>query len=128
MSRPATAKANAAWGCPIPDWVKALAEESDCSSLRKVAAKLRVSPASVSLAINRQRDNFDFIKPKVEQFLMITMVACPVMGVMSRQECLQEQARDFSAANPLQVRLYGACRNGCKYFRGKKEKKHGNQP
>ena len=116
------AKAKEAWGEPLPDWVKALAEECDCGSLRKVAEKIRVSPASVSLAINRQRENFGFIKPKAERILMITTVACPVMGVVYRQECLQEQARGFSAANPLQVQIYRACRNGCEFFRGENSK------
>ena len=54
---------------------------------------------------------------------MITMVACPVLGVLGRNECLREQAADFSAANPLRVQLYRACRNGCPHFKKSNNKK-----
>lgn len=116
-------KAQAAWGTAMPDWVKALAEACDEQGLRKVAAKLDVSPAMASLAINKKRRDLAFIKYPVEKVLMITMVACPVLGVMGRQECLQYQVAEFSPANPQTVQLYQACRNGCKYYRKTKEKK-----
>ena len=115
-------KANAAWGTAMPDWVKALAEACDEQGLRKVAAKLNVSPAIVSLAINRKRTDLSFVRYPVEKVLMITMVACPVLGVLGRNECLQEQMKPFSGVNPLTVQLYQACRGGCKYYTHKKEK------
>ena len=115
------AKAKAAWGNPLPDWVKALAEACDDTSLRKTALKLNASPAIVSLAIGNKREKLDFIKAKVEALLMITIVACPVRGVMGRNECLREQAKPFSSVNPQRVQLYRACRNGCPHYR---EKKH----
>jgi len=111
------AKAIAAWGSPLPDWIKALAEACDDTSLRKTAARMDVSPAMVSLAINRKRLYLSFIKVRVEKRLMITMVVCPILGVMGRNECLQEQARPFSSANPLRVQLFKACRNGCPYYK-----------
>ncbi len=114
-------KAIAAWGSVLPDWVRALAEECDESSLRKVAGKLDVSPAMVSLAINRKRADLSFIKYPVEKVLMITMVACPVLGVMGKNECLQEQARPFSSANPQRVRIYRACRGGCPHYKEQKK-------
>lgn len=116
-----TAKAIAAWGGVLPDWVKALAEACDETSLRKIAAKLNASPAIVSLAIGNKREKLDFIKAKVEAVLMITIVACPVLGVLGRDECLREQAQPFSAANPLRVQLYRACRNGCPHYKEKKQ-------
>ena len=126
MSGPLLPKARAAWGEPMPDWVRTPAEECDASSLRQVAAKIGASPAMVSLAVNKRREKLDFIKAKVEARLMISMVACPVLGLMSRIACLQEQARGFSTANPLQVQLYRACRNGCPNYRGNlnKERRH----
>jgi hypothetical protein len=48
-------KALAAWGSPLPDWIKELAEACDASSLRKTATKLGVSAASLSLAIRREK-------------------------------------------------------------------------
>lgn len=117
-------KAIAAWGEPLPDWIKALAEACDETSLRKTATKLAVSPAIVSLTVNAKRDRvkLEFVKGRVERILMITTVACPVLGDVNRNECLQEQAAAFSAANPLRVQLYRACRNGCQHFRNSSHK------
>lgn len=112
-------KARVAWGANMPDWIKALAEACDEAGLRKTAAKLDVSPAMASLAINRKRTDLSFIKYPVEKILMITMVACPVIGVMGRHECLREQTKPYSSANPLRVQLYRACRNGCPHYREK---------
>lgn len=116
-------KAAAAWGKPLPDWINALAEACDETSLRKTAAKLAVSPAIVSLAVNAKRDRvkLDFIKTRVEATLMITMVPCPVLGIIGRKKCLQEQAADFSPTNPLRVQLFRACRNGCRYYKEPKK-------
>lgn len=117
-------KSITAWGQNAPDWVKALAEACDATSLRKVAERLSVSPASISLAVGRKREKLDFIQDKVERVLMITTVACPVLGVIDKNECLQEQSRPFSAANPLRVMMYRACHGGCVHFYTKpKEKK-----
>lgn len=112
-----TDKALAAWGRDMPDWVRALAEACDDKGLRRTAGAIGVSPAMASLAVNRQRDKLDFIKAKVTATLMVTIIACPVMGVMGKTECLQEQAKPFSAANPLRIQLYRACRNGCPHFK-----------
>lgn len=114
-------KAAAAWGVALPDWIKALAEACDEAGLRKTALKLNASPAIVSLAISNKREKLDFIKAKVEAVLMITMVSCPVRGIMGRDECLREQAKPFSSVNPQRVQLYRACRDGCPYYKEKKK-------
>jgi hypothetical protein len=116
-------KALAAWGSPLPDWIKELAEACDASSLRKTATKLGVSAAIISLAINAKPDKerHEFVKDKTERILMVTLVACPVLGVMGKTECLREQAAPYSSANTQRVRLYQACRNGCKHFRGERK-------
>jgi hypothetical protein len=113
-------KAVAAWGEPLPDWVKALAEACDDAGLRKTAAKLDVSPAIISLAVNRKREGLGFIKEKVEDQLMVTIVSCLILGVIGVEECLREQAQPFSSANPLRVQLFKACRNGCQYYKENK--------
>lgn len=116
-------KALAAWGRHAPDWIKTLAEACDETSLRKVAERLKVSPAILSLAINARREKLDFVKTRVEAVLMISIVACPVLGVMGKNECLQEQAKPYNAANPLRIRLFRTCRNGCpNYTSTNKEK------
>jgi hypothetical protein len=110
-------KVTAAWGTEMPAWVRTLAAACHGASLRKTASKLGVSPAIVSLAINNKRRDLDFIKSRVEQHLMTVQVGCPVFGVISGNRCLEKQAAPFSAANPLGIQLYRACRNGCPNFR-----------
>lgn len=117
LSGPAMQKALTSWPT-LPAWVRALAEACDGQSLRKTASRCKVSPAMVSLAINNKREQWDFIKSKVENSLMVSMMACPVLGVISNKQCEQEQLTPFSAANPLRVQLYRACHNGCKHFKG----------
>ena len=114
-------KAIAAWGPQAPAWVRLLAEACDADSLRKVAVKLDVSPASISLAIGNKRENLEFIRERVEQRLMAIQVGCPVLGEISGDRCLQEQARPYSSANPLRIQIFRACRNGCPHYREKKE-------
>lgn len=113
-------KAHAAWGKALPDWIRALVEACSVNGLRATAARLDLSPAMVSLALNNKRKNLQYIKARVEAVLMISIVACPVLGVMGMHECLQEQKRGYSAANPLQIQLYRACRDGCPHYRGAK--------
>lgn len=116
----ATSKAVAAWGRDMPYWVRALAEACDASGLRVTAAKMEVSPASISLAIRRERANLDWIRGKVERRLMVSIVACPVLGVVGKADCLREQSATCGAS-PMQAWLYRACRNGCPHFRGEKQ-------
>ncbi|MDR1359464.1 MAG: transcriptional regulator [Deltaproteobacteria bacterium] len=108
-------KALAAWG-EAPEWVRLLAKECDRTSLRRAAARIGVSPAYVSLALNRRRAELGFVQVRAESALLAQNVACPVLGEISGAECVRERAAPFSSANPLRVRLYAACRNGCKYF------------
>lgn len=110
-------KARVAWGETMPDWIRELAQACDEEGLRQVSARIGVSPAMTSLAVNKKRDALEFIKRKVEGSLMIAMMPCPVLGVISRAECLQEQAKPFTAANPLSVQLFRACRSGCRYYK-----------
>ena len=113
-------KAEAAWGEKMPSWVRTLATVCAGMSVRKVAVRLDVSPAIISLAIGKKRENLDFIRERVEQLLMVSRQLCPVLGEIHGDKCLQEQARPFSSANPLRIQVYRACRNGCPHYREKK--------
>lgn len=114
----ATAKARAAWGESLPDWIAALAEVCDKrGTQRAVADLLDVSPALVCLALsNKHHAALDYIKARVEARLMISIIPCPVRGMISRQDCEREQARPLITTNPERVRLYRACHGGCKYY------------
>ena len=117
----ALTRAQRAWGDVMPDWIKALAEACTETSLRKTAATLAVSPAIVSLAIGKKREKLDFIKARVEAVLMISVVACPVLGAPGKNECLDNQTQPFSSVNPLRLQLYRDCRNGCPYYKETKK-------
>ena len=119
MQKPTnTDKARAAWGETLPGWVQELACACDESGLRIMAKRLDVSPATISLAINKQRGNkFDFVRVRVDAVLQTGMVVCPVRGLRTRQECREEQARPFVTTNKFRVQQAAACA-GCKYKRG----------
>ena len=114
-------KAIAAWGPEMPAWVRTLAIECLGASVRKAAARIEVSPAMVSLALNKKRQDLNFIKERVERHLMAVRLGCPVLGVISGHQCSREQARPFSSANPLRVQLYRACRGGCPHYKEQKK-------
>lgn len=108
-------KAEAAWGTPLPDWIEKLATACDGKGLRKTAADLSVSPAIVSLAIRRGRAKLDFIRSRVEHLLGISIIPCPVLGLISRKECRDNQQKPFSSINPIEVQLFRSCRGSCLY-------------
>lgn len=117
-------KARAAWGRALPDWVAALAEECDRTTLRRAAATIGASPTFVSFAINNKRVKLAYVRERVERTIMAAMVACPVLGLIGRNECLRMQAEPFSPANPLAVQRYRACRSGCKWRQTSKQERH----
>jgi len=107
----AYARALRAWGAPLPEWVEALAQACDARSLRKAAAILDVSPALVSLALNRRHlAKTDYIEERVRRTLLARNVHCPVLGPVSGDKCRETQQQPIVTANPLCVRLRRTCR------------------
>ena len=118
-------KAEAAWGRPLPDWLEKLAAACDDTSVRKAAADMDVSPAIVSLALrNKYHAPLDFIEHKVKTLLGLSVLPCPVLGMISREDCKANQRKPFSPINPIAVQLFRACRGSCVYSEKKKEKHH----
>ncbi len=118
-------KAEAAWGATLPDWIEKLATACDGKGLRKTAADLSVSPAIVSLAIrNRHHASLDYIQNRVEHILGISIIPCPVLGLISRKDCQSNQQKPFSSINPVEVQLFRSCRGTCLYNELKKEDRH----
>ena len=94
----------------VPAWVWALAEACDRSSQGKVAERLGISAAVVNQAIgNSYKGRLDRVEARVRGELMKETVSCPVLGPLSRRDCLDYQARKFRATNPLRVRLHQTC-------------------
>ena len=105
----------------MPDWIDTLANACDRSSQRKVAAMLKVSPAVINLLINNKyapRSHAEMEERVRMSPLMMTIVACPVLGAIGRPDCQLEQVKPLVTVNPLSVQLYRACRGGCEFFEG----------
>ncbi|MEG2004577.1 MAG: hypothetical protein RR014_00945 [Bilophila sp.] len=116
----ATSRALMAWGEPLPDWIEALATACDAQSMRKVAADLKVSAALISLALrNCHHAKLDYIMDRVKSMLMVSIVSCPVLGMINTTDCIANQKKAFSSVNPLQVQLYRACHGRCLYSKNK---------
>lgn len=104
-------KAQAAWGADMPHWVRRLAEACDAAGLNKTAARLQISPALLSLTINkRHHAGYAYAQTCVQRLLMTPDVACPVLGLISAEQCSAEQQKPFTSVNPLAVAVYRACR------------------
>lgn len=116
----AQARARAAWGSAMPGWLASLADACDASSVRKIAERLKVSPALISRVINgHYKASLDFLAGRVREALLTENVACPALGEISAATCHEEQRKPFVSANPLAVAVYRACRNGCPHFNAK---------
>lgn len=117
MSDPARRGRNAlavrdAWGAQAPDWIAALAEACDASNQTQVGKRLGLSGAAVNQALRRTyRGKLDRMEQRVRGELMRETVDCPVLGDISKRECLDHQGLAFAPINPLRVRLYTACRS-----------------
>lgn len=113
-------KARAAWGEPLPAWIAALARAADGKSVRGTAAVLGVSPALVSLALrNRYPRPLDMLRAKVEAVMSYEIIPCPIMGMITRADCLHWQNLPYVGSNALRVAVYRACRAGCIQYEGR---------
>jgi len=98
------------WGAHPAAWILALAEECDRSSQGKAAKRLGVSPTVVNQALqNAYMGRLDRLEQRVRGELMRETVQCPVLGVITKRECLDHQSRPYEATNPMRVRLFQAC-------------------
>lgn len=112
----AVARARAAWGEPLPDWIKILALAADQSSQSAVAKRLGKSGAAVSqILANKYHADTGAIERVVRGVLMGVTVECPVAGEISIAVCSANQQQPFSTANRQSVRLHRACPQ-CPHF------------
>lgn len=113
------AKAQAAWGNDMPDWIIALAEACNAETQAAVARKLSYSGSTVSQVLSNtyQLGDMARVEAIVRGALMAENISCPVIGDMGRDVCQGWQKRPFSTASANAVRMYQACRNGCPHSR-----------
>lgn len=98
-------------------WLQTLAAKCKHSSQSRVAARLGVSPAMVNQALAaKYKGDMDRLRLLVEGAFMDRKVDCPVLGEIGRDDCIGHQERPYAATNWQRVRLFRACRDGCRYY------------
>ena len=112
------AKARAAWGDALPDWIEAIADEATRTTASAVAARLGYSAPVISEVLaNRYRGDVAGVEQAVRGVYLGAVVACPVLGELGTMRCREEQAKPFMATSSVRTRLYRACRDGCPHSR-----------
>lgn len=105
------ANAHKGWGASPPDWILALAEEVSRTSATEVAKRIGYVPSVVGQVISRKYGgNLTKVETMVRGAFMAETVMCPVLDVIGRDRCRQEQSRPFSATNSTRARLRRACK------------------
>jgi hypothetical protein len=105
-------RARAAWALKgaVPPWVLALAEACDKASQGAVAKRLGISSAVVNQVLGcSYKGRLDRFEERVRGELMNEKVLCPVLGQISKRDCLDHQGRKYRATNPLRVKLFQTC-------------------
>lgn len=108
------ARARAAWGDPLPDWVAVLARACMQSSQKKVAQKIGMSDGVVSQTLGRSyAGDMAGVESRVRGAFMNGTVECPALrGPMALNACAdwQRSAQRWTPGNPTRTAMYRACR------------------
>ncbi len=108
---------------PERNWVEMLREACERTSQRRVARQIGSNPTTICQVLRgTYRHATDDIEAIVRAHLSPESIECPALGRISSARCAQEQREPFSAANPVAVRRFRACRSGCPRFRGREAK------
>jgi hypothetical protein len=105
--------AEAAWGHPLPDWVRALALACAQTNQARVARVLGRSDAVVSQVLrNKYGAETARIEERVRGLYLNGVVLCPEQGELPTNECQdwREKAGEFLIGNPMRIRMFHACR------------------
>jgi hypothetical protein len=92
-------------------WMEVLRQAVEREGQSRVARRLDYSAATISLILRGtyNADPANVARRVIERLSQETLV-CPVLGTIPYGRCSAERARDFSAANPVRVALWSACR------------------
>lgn len=108
------AKASAAWGKQMPDWVEQLAQEANRITAAKAAKRIGYSGAVLSHVFsNNYPGDIARVEAKVRGALMSATVSCPVLGEIGLDHCLDQQKMKNTGASSIRAKLHRACRAGC---------------
>ncbi len=108
-----------AWGATMPDWVRELAEYCDRHGKQSAGAEaIGYSISVVNYVLkNRYPGDLHKVETAVRGAIMRETVACPVIGEITKNVCLKNQAQPFAITNSQRIRVYRACRGGCEHSR-----------
>jgi len=111
-------KATAGWNEPLPDWIRALADEVDRTSQNKTAKRLDLSVSTVSTVLgNTYGAATNAVEERVRGALMAQDVGCPALGEINLVVCRRwrQRARSEELINTLHTTMRKACR-ACPLF------------
>ena len=115
------AKAAESWGDDVPDWVMALAEAVNSSSLLQVGRRISYSASSISQVLSRTyRADTGRMEEMVRGAFMAATVPCPELGEMARHVCLEWQKRPYTDASAMHIRMWRACQT-CQFAARRRE-------
>ena len=104
-------KAHAAWGETPPEEILALAEAADARTGKAAAEAIGYTGAVVSAVVaNKYKGDLQAVFARIRGAYMGERVACPILGGIPRNACMDHQKRSYSAANSQSARLYQACK------------------
>ena len=106
------AKAEAAWGLPLPERVKLLAVTCDKIGMRTVAARLDKSAGYVSRVVNQKyAGSYVEAEKLVRAAFGAERVLCPLFGSMALETCIRNRRRHLSypPKNWLHLRYDDTC-------------------
>jgi len=108
-------KLTAAWGENPAAWLVALADAADERGTKPVAESIGYSPSLISAVVNGSYNGqLKHVEKAVREALLRGVVGCPVLGEITGEKCAIYQRRKLAATNPAAIRLFKACRSGCK--------------
>lgn len=99
-----------AWGQQPPEFIRVLANVVEKAGSNQAAAdQIGINRASVStLLANKYPANTKAMEVKIMAFA--TGKQCPILDLISAEECQKNREAEFISSNPQRVALYRACR------------------
>ncbi len=105
------AKAPAAWGDAIPDWVETLAAKLDQLGVAEVVRATGYKQSALSAVIsNTYKARTTTIEQAVRGAYMGLIVDCPTQGQIGREACLRTQGIKRRPVNSFEADQQVACR------------------
>lgn len=96
-------------------WLEALREQCEQHSQKWAGDQIGYSAAVVNQVLKGvYKGDVNKVEKAVKGAFLNETVQCPVLGTVAGHVCLEHQKQPFAAINPVRVKLYKACRNGCK--------------